>query len=149
AAPAWPAVRSRGPGRGEQQHAVAAAKSERVAHRVTHAATRIVEPYLGPAGAIQLSRVQVAGHEPRLEAQQRDDGFERARGAERVTGPALGGAGVGPRAEHFRDGLRLDLVVLETGRAVQVDVVDVACGDATPRQRLRHGEARAAPRRMR
>ena len=85
---------------------------------ITTSIVDVVAEHLGVGGRGDL---------PLLDRQQHGGGFERAGGAERMTGDALGRHDRhGSLAEHRGDRRRLGRVVERCARAVGVDLSDVA-----------------------
>ena len=122
-----------------------AAEPERIRqHRVDSLRARDVGYIVEIAvrvGVLVVDRRRQTTLQDRFDA---NDRFDRAAGADQVTGHALGRRhGWGMIAEYRPDGLRLGAVIVRCRRAMRIDVADVGRLEPRPAERCAHRPRRA------
>src|SRR5262245_7391484 len=120
----------------ERQHTIAAAEAEGKTQRSLHVPLLVLAANLRTARRIELLGVERARQYTILQCDEADRCFDDAGRAKRVARPTFRRAREGMRGKQVRHQSRFDFVVLQTGRAVQVDVVDAFRSELCSLQRI-------------
>src|SRR5260370_39493032 len=135
----------RGSWAAEDETAIRAAKSERIAQHVRRRRRAVFAQVVCGERGVDARGVDPAGQKSASESNGADDRLERARGTQRMAGRALGRTSGRGCAEYAGDGLALGSIVARRARAVQIDVIASVSIEPRRAQRTLHVPARSRP----
>src|SRR5260370_9494671 len=135
----------RGSWAAEDETAIRAAKSERIAQHVRRRRRAVFAQVVCGERGVDARGVDPAGQKSASERNGADDRLERARGTQRMAGRALGRTSGRGCAEYAGDALPLGSILARRTRAVQVAVIEpISMEHRRPHGAL-HAPARAMP----